>query len=981
MKKAYQFFLVRMLFGCVLMLSLLLCQGQQYLFQQYSTADGLAQSQPNSITQDGFGRLWIGTIGGLSVFNGSEFMTYTKREGLISNHITDLATDKKGNLWIATMAGMSRFNGQQFETIRIENSSDIYISKIAVDKNNNIWAITGNSNLVFFPPAKLDGQLVSFLSQKANTLSVDRIGTLWVGDTSGNLFYLENNKWQAFNIHFPEAIRQIYFTHSGKMMVLTYDQLFCIENGKQKTLLPNAESKKLNLAELTTIQEGNNSSLWIGTGEGLIHFQNDTVTIFNESNGYTKNTTLAILKDKADQLWFATNGSGLYKFNNPSVRLFKQPGGREGESIFALAKQEDSILIGTNYGLYFLLKDKIQLHNAPGAGQINIAALLVHHKRVLIGTRDGNLHILANNRLFSPKGVPLRGGRIYQIIKDKKGRIWIGTSRGLFYSDDGIYINEYKKNFFVTSMHALSKDTLVVGTPGQLHFITGNGETKRTHPLLDGTHIIAMTSYNGSLVLGTGDNGVLIYDLSKNKVVSINTSNGLGTDLVYSLQSGNSGVWIGTGKGVEYLQRTAAGWQVKPVGGVGGSLRLEAHRQAMFKDEDNNLWVGTEGGLLNFQNIKYKPEDIEKPLIYITGIKLFSKQFNTDSVNKIVVNPWFNIPEQLVLSHHQNHLTFEFNAHSLLEGNKIKYQYLLSPVDSVYSSLTLKNFVIYSNLQPGVYEFKVRAYSNYSNQSSQSASYHFTIKTPFYKTILFRILLVILILLGVVLLSRTIEHYRLEKKKAMDKMREEELQKLRQQTAEDFHDEIGNKLTRITLLAQVLASKTDMKTDANKRILDQLQQNAQSLYGSTKEVIWSLDPKHDNLYDVLHHMENIARDAFADTDINFEFTGLKDSFKQNKLPLENSRNLIMIFKESISNIIKYAKADQVNVVVKQNIQQFSLQILDNGNGFDIMEPVGGSGVHNMHKRVKRIGGSLHIYSEPQLGTRIEIDFPLNQDKI
>jgi len=88
---------------------------QRYPFYNLNVENGLIQSQATCFTQDKFGNLWVGTIGGISRYDGKNITNYTVRNGLLNNMVDALATDREGNIWIGSPEGVSRFNGKTFK--------------------------------------------------------------------------------------------------------------------------------------------------------------------------------------------------------------------------------------------------------------------------------------------------------------------------------------------------------------------------------------------------------------------------------------------------------------------------------------------------------------------------------------------------------------------------------------------------------------------------------------------------------------------------------------------------------------------------------------------------------------------------------------------------------------------------------------------------------------------------------------------------
>ena len=84
---------------------------QQYNFINYSIEDGLAQSQVGAICQDKDGFVWIGTLGGLSKFDGINFTNYSTKDGLLNNQINAIYRDSWDKLWFGTQGGVTVYNG------------------------------------------------------------------------------------------------------------------------------------------------------------------------------------------------------------------------------------------------------------------------------------------------------------------------------------------------------------------------------------------------------------------------------------------------------------------------------------------------------------------------------------------------------------------------------------------------------------------------------------------------------------------------------------------------------------------------------------------------------------------------------------------------------------------------------------------------------------------------------------------------------
>jgi signal transduction histidine kinase len=181
----------------------------------------------------------------------------------------------------------------------------------------------------------------------------------------------------------------------------------------------------------------------------------------------------------------------------------------------------------------------------------------------------------------------------------------------------------------------------------------------------------------------------------------------------------------------------------------------------------------------------------------------------------------------------------------------------------------------------------------------------------------------------------------------------------------------------MTVLTSVLQSK--VKEPEAVRIIEQIRENAGRLYSGTRDILWSLKPGADNLYEILHRIRDFGQDLFGDTDIQFVFTGSDERWREHRLSLDWSRNLTMIFKEALNNALKYAKATRVELSVELTEDDvLVMRLHDDGKGFDAAEIHGGHGLQNMKTRAGRLGGTLGVQSASGAGTALTLRFKIPQ---
>ncbi len=394
---------------------------------------------------------------------------------------------------------------------------------------------------------------------------------------------------------------------------------------------------------------------------------------------------------------------------------------------------------------------------------------------------------------------------------------------------------------------------------------------------------------------------------------------------------------------------------------------VETNQNSILADGDKIL-IGTTKGL-KIYNTSAPQLTATHPYTIIQSVKLLSQD---KGQNQDITNKGDN---GLVLSSNQNHLAISFLGVYLKNPESISYEYKLTGLDDKFCSPVKNNTVDYPSLPAGKYTFEARAITDNGLSSINTVRFSFEIIPPFYKTIPFQVAVILFFILVGIGLQDFFHRRKIRNQLALETMKREEKIKIRQQTAEDFHDDLGNKLTRINVLAEILNTKIDADKTDQRNLVEQIRQNVASLYNGTKDILWALDPKSDNLFEMLMHIKEVGSEIFQDTPITFQFIEADESLKSVKLTMEYSRNITMIFKEILNNVLKHAKATKVTVDAKTVADnEILISLRDNGSGFDQEKIKKGYGINNINARAKRINSELNIFSKNGMGTLVELKF-------
>ncbi len=957
----------------------MLCRAQKYTFTHYDIEDGLIESQVNNLALDHEHRLWVATFGGACRFDGKEFISYTRQNGLPTNFVNYVFTDKYDNQWFGTQSGLVKVVNNKLINIKLPDSLDNRrVRNIVQDGSGNIWAgIGGRLFRITGDTVKLQW-VQDTVKNAVTSIATDKQGRLYVSIFKKGLYYLENGKWINLT-SFPTLKQSFYVAHiffdkidNRKIYLQTYTAVYTVINGR---LVP-FESKAMAAIALksyllcTTLDADNN--LWIGTTIGAYYIKNHQVTHFTAINGLTDNSVADVYNDADNNLWFATQGNGLYKYEGQRfVMLDRSQGLPFNQVVMAISRdKKGNILLGM-YGGGLMQYDGKKLttinlgQNDPDLKRIQ--HLYIDSRGTLwIGTING-LWSYSNRTTRRIKA--LNNYAVNGVIEDNAGVLWIITSGGCFYMENGAprrVVNFYR---FLSSIVTLGHDSVIVGTNDGIALLVNKNLAKsfKLNPLRTSA-VFSILKYKNDLVFGTDDRGVFTWDRTTGQINNYSLKDGLNSNTIYSLVSDDKGIiWAGTGRGVNRLLLDTTRNLFSVAGNDSPkSLILESNQNAALY-ADHKVWIGTTKGAIIYDTDS-KQNGATAPHVIIRSARLVSQIGSSIGWDNSTV-----LTEGATLSHNQNHLAIWFRGVDLSNPNAISYRYKLRGLDKSYSAPVTNDVVDYPSLPPGKYTFEVKALSSGGIPSENTASFSFSITPPFYQTTPFRLAVVAsFILLGFVI-QNFLYRRKLKRQRVIEATKRAESLRIRQQTAEDFHDELGNKLTRITVLSEILDTKMDQTQGDQKKLLEQIRQNAASLYNGTKDILWALDPKSDNLYEILNHIKDFGNELFLDTQVEFEFDGIDESLNSIKLPLEYSRNIPMIFKELLNNILKHAQATLVTLKLDHlEKSKIELTLNDNGCGFLQNGSYRGQGINNIITRTKRIGGDIDIQSEPGKGTFVTL---------
>ena len=278
----------------------------------------------------------------------------------------------------------------------------------------------------------------------------------------------------------------------------------------------------------------------------------------------------------------------------------------------------------------------------------------------------------------------------------------------------------------------------------------------------------------------------------------------------------------------------------------------------------------------------------------------------------------------------------------------------------------------YESLPPGAYTFRVAEYSVSGTPTGVEASLSLRVPLPYWQSAWFWAALALLTVASSALSVRYLAAHKM--RRAMARLEQQRaLERERLRIARDIHDDLGARVTEISLMSAMARNNqsfSEQARDEFHRITLQSRELVSALY----ETVWAVNPENDNLEAVGNYLRQR---------INSQCTQGKLRCRLHISPLPSNveissrvrHNISMAAREAMHNVIKHAEASQVTVRISFVDMVLVISLQDDGCGFDPVNGHLGNGLVNMKQRLEDIGGLCSI--ESSRGSGATITFRLN----
>lgn len=199
--------------------------------------------------------------------------------------------------------------------------------------------------------------------------------------------------------------------------------------------------------------------------------------------------------------------------------------------------------------------------------------------------------------------------------------------------------------------------------------------------------------------------------------------------------------------------------------------------------------------------------------------------------------------------------------------------------------------------------------------------------------------------------------------------------RVREQVGRDMHDDLGAGLSGLKLKSEVaLRTETDPERRAR---LQEIAERSGELIAAMRQIIWALNKEQGSLKDLVTYATGYARNYLHEHGLLAAITE-EASWPELQLTSDQRRNLFLVLKECLHNVVKHAGAQRVELVFRLQGGTLELVIADDGVGLSAQRSAAGNGMHNMRARMQHLGGTFQIESGP--GTRVRCSMPLSHER-
>ncbi len=993
----------------------------RFYIQNFGYKEYDAHQQNWGIVQDKRGIVYIGNNWGILEYDGVSWrhIVTDKNSAVIAMDI-----DSTDTIYVGAEQGLGYLAPDSVGFMQFV-SLEAFISETARDFAD-VWRVHATRHGVYFFTVNrlllwTNGQFKSWVI-KAHSYSQALGNTVYYADPDSGLMQVSGGapvKVPSGETFKDKRVSTIFqFNEKGKLLVGTRaDGLFLYDGTAFEPFETEADSffKEKMIYSGTSLQDGGFAFGTIRGGVAIINKRGKWLHKLDKTNGLRDQTIISCFQDSQGGLWLSfLNGIARVELTTPFSR-FNSENGLEG-GVESICRHSGILYAATHSGVFYL-DSQLSAHDENVSfkrvtGIEGFAWELFSDNRTLLAATDEGVFEIHNKEASQVETASMRSFTFYQPVnseeylllglidglavlkKGEQGLKNLGRVKGIDVEIRSITGDGNGRFWLGTNVNgAILIEKLDLVHPPQNSFFDAKVTTFAEKQLPVGE--VNVFNIGDRVLFGT-ERGIRFFDTENQAFRLDSTYGNVFADTVRYIgrivEDQDKRVWIFSRKNKRrmfgYAEPLVGGnykWQPTPF----QRIRDVGIVFSVYPEADGTTWIGGTEGIA-----RYQPEASTASQNFHAAIRrVIVKEDSVVFGGKYSENS----KGSATFPHNLNAIRFEYTGSSYNAVSENRYQFKLEGFEENWSSWTDELKKDYTNLHEGIYRFKVRAKNVYGAVSRED-SFRFQILAPWYRSWSAYLFYVLTFIFALFQLNRmqikrqqqkAFELLEREKEKASlleaqlraeaaelqakatEAEKEVEKEQIRSRIASDLHDEIGSNLSSISIISQMLLKKSKLNQGEKKRIGD-INVVARLSAESMRDIIWFVNPVNDSMQKLVARMRDTANVMLEH--IEFKFSSAAE-ISRLTTELELRRNLYLVYKEALQNIIKHAEAENVEISVDYEPEDKSLRLLisDDGIGFETVGNMQGDGLKNFTKRTNAVGGSLTVKSKPAKGTTITLN--------
>jgi signal transduction histidine kinase/ligand-binding sensor domain-containing protein len=962
----------------------------QYIYDHWGADNGFLGGAIYAISQSDDGYLWIGTQRGLVRFDGMHFTLLQKPipDSPAIGPVVGLMEDEEGNLWIRPEgAGLLVYRNGKFQDAFAKFHLDTLALTAMAGSPDGGMALSalgghtfryshGTFNRVIDPHEVPDSVIC---------MAETRDRKIWFGTRDYGLFYVEQGHVRSaslalqtakINALFPVSSKGLW---SGGLWIGTDRGIFYWDGMK---LAKRALPAPLGNAQVLAIIQDFGGNVWVGTDGGLVRISPNGAATIAQSNNQAGNAVSALYEDRYGDIWFGGT-QGMQRLRDGTFTTFSTEQGIPSPNNGPVyADSSGRVWFGPISGGLYWFKDGRTGHiAAAGLDHDVVYSISGGNGEIWIGRQHGGLSSLREDHgsftvdtYNTADG--LAGNTVVSVMRSRTGAIWAGTvSAGVSVLKDGSFHNYSVAN----GLSSNAVNSIVEGSDGTVWVATSNGldsfsngrwSMRTEYDGLPSSDVSTIFEDSKHLLWVATSGGLA--GISKGRIeIPRNLPDPLREQVFGITEDGLGFLWFSTSDHLlqvdrdQLLSGSLDDSTLQSYGTSDGLPTSEGVRRdrSLVTDSGGRVWVSLSRGIAvadtqsALRNLEQVPAHIDSMLA--NGVRV-----DLDGVPRI--------PAGL------KDIAISYSGGFTASPSRIRFRYKLDGASQGWSGVVATRQVMYTNLGPGSYCFRVIASNEAGLWNGPEATIPFVIAPAFWQTLWFRAMCVAVFLLGLY----GILFFRTRQIAAQYELRFEERINERTRIARELHDTLLQSFHGLLFRFQAARNLLPRRTEKAMEVLDSAIVTAEQAIAEGRNAIQGLRPEHPRELDFAEQLRAAGEEmAAAHTGPGDRptFRVIVEGEPLALLPLFQDE-LYRIVRELLLNAFKHARAHQIEAEIRFDDHFLRIRVRDDGNGIDPEifkegKRPGHWGLAGVRERAQMIHATLDFWTQAGAGTEVQVSAP------